>query len=524
MYDLPSRRLFLQAMLAGGSLSLLPAGCAFAAGGPTETHYTFDDMLPVRLAQALAARPYSDSGPDLPEDLTDMDYDSYQAIRPRKKGFLWAQAGTEFRIDMFHLGRGFRKPVELHVVDNGVARRIDYSPDLFRYGAEDIRAASDQLENGFAGFRAYYAADWERDFIAFLGASYFRAVGGSKQYGLSARGLAVNTSLFGKEEFPRFTTFWLEKPGIEEHSLIVHALLDSPSVTGTYRFTIRPGGTTSIDVDATIFARKEVEELGIAPITSMYFYGENDYRARNDFRPEVHDSDGLYMVKGNGEHVWRPVENPSSPRASFFGDRKPAGFGLCQRDRQFDHYQDDGVYYDRRPNLWVEPSEDWGDGDVVLVELPAGDETEDNLAAYWRPKEGLKPGQKQRFRYALHFGAGQPVELAHLASVVATRTGIGGVPGQKAENPGRKFVVDFQGGSLPMLSKDASIQPQVSVTSGKISALAVRQNLETGGWRMNFDCLPDGDDDVEMHAFLEIDGRPLTETWLYRWNPSEKTV
>ena len=97
---------------------------------------------------------------------------------------------------------------------------------------------------GFAGFRVQFATNWKADIAAFLGASYFRAVGDdTRQYGLSARGLAIDTAFARPEEFPRFTAFWFERPSRDAGTLTLYALLDSPSIAGALLSGIPLGST-----------------------------------------------------------------------------------------------------------------------------------------------------------------------------------------------------------------------------------------------------------------------------------------
>jgi len=521
-----SRFAFAFSLVAGGfaALSLL-AGAARAAeegdGAIPPMAGPFDPELPVRIARALAQQP-----PREPEELAagplteGMDYDTYYKIKFRDDHALWRDDGP-YRVDLFHSGFYFRQPVRLFEVRDGQAAEIGFSPDAFDYPSDEIRQAAATLSHGIAGFRIMYAADWERDVLSFLGASYFRAVGGSKQFGASARGLAINTSSFGKEEFPRFTAFWLEKPVADSFGdpLVVHALLESDSVTGAYRFATVPGGDTVIDVRATLFARKDVADAGIAPLTSMYLYGENDQRMRAEYRPEIHDSDGLHVITGKGESIWRPLANPLRPFLNLFVDSSPRGFGLMQRDRTFDHYQDDGVYYEKRPDVWVEPEGDWGKGSVALIELPAHDESQDNIVAYWRPEGGLKAGEEREFRYRLHWGADAGTPERRVARVLATRTGLGGHPGTE-NREGRKFIVDFAGGPLPMMAKGAGVTPEITVSRGTVGDVSAIRVEEIGGWRVMFDLKGvKGADPVQLRAYLRLGNRALSETWLYHWWP-----
>lgn len=456
----------------------------------------------------------------LPETVARLDWDQYQSIRYRDDHALWADEGRRFQLKFFHLGLFFRTPVHIHVVTGGQARELAYDAGMFDYGKSGLQHEHFPAELGFAGFRVLFHPDFTRDVAVFLGASYFRAVGGEKQYGLSARGLAIDTGMDHAEEFPLFRAFWIERPARMSATLTVYALLDSPSIAGAYRFDIRPGKTLVMDVDAALYPRKAVERLGVAPLTSMYQHGENDRRMAHDWRPEIHDSDGLALWTGAGERIWRPLVNPETLRFNAYADENPRGFGLLQRDRDFDHYQDDGVFYDRRPSLWVEPRAGWGKGAVQLVEIPTADETFDNIVAFWNPARQPVPGEELLFSYRLYWGSVMPQQTP-LARVVATRTGIGGVIGRKREYFSWRFVVDFAGGGLAALGKDAKVEPVITASRGTVEITSARPLAAIGGYRAMFDLKP-ADDDIEpvnLRLYLSAAGRALTETWLYQWTP-----
>ena len=470
-------------------------------------------------ARALAASAYRPPGVRLPAALANLDWDRYQAIRFHPEHALWADAESRFRVEFFHLGRSFRTPVRLHELRGDAAREIPYTADLFDHRRSGLAHARLPGDLGFAGFRLFYHTDWSRDVAAFLGASYFRAVGADMQYGLSARGLAVDCGLGRPEEFPDFTAFWFERPAPKADRLIVHALLDSPSVAGAWRFAIHPGATLVMDVDAALYPRRPIERLGVAPLTSMFQHGENDRREATDWRPEIHDSDGLALWTGHGEWIWRPLGNPARLRFNAYADEHPRGFGLMQRDRDFDHYQDDGVFYERRPSLWVEPTTDWGRGSVQLVELPTPDETMDNIVAFWNPAEPPQPGQELLFSYRLHWG--QPSFAPPLARVIATRTGIGGIVGRPREYFSWRFVVDFAGGPLAMVGDGTRIEPVIEASSGRIELASARPLAAVHGYRAMFDLRLDKDtrEPINLRLFLSAGGQALSETWMYQWSP-----
>jgi periplasmic glucans biosynthesis protein len=476
-------------------------------------------------ARKLAGASFQPSPEVLPAAMAKLSYDQFQSLRFRTDHALWANLGLAFRLQFFHVGRSFTESVRLYEVVDGQAREIVYDPSMFEFDKAGVDPKLMKDHNGFAGFRVQFVTDWKDDVAAFLGASYFRAVGGdTRQYGLSARALAVDTAFPRPEEFPRFTSFWFERPAKDFGTLTLYALMDSPSIAGALRFQIAPGGTQVMDIDSALYPRKPIERLGVAPLTSMFFYGENDRRGANDWRPEIHDSDGLSMWTGAGEWIWRPLTNPGQLHFSSYLDDNPRGFGLLQRDRNFDHYQDDGVYYDRRPSLWVEPKAGanggWGKGSVQLVEIPTVDETFDNIVAFWNPADKPRPGQELLFGYRLYWGTRMPYGSA-LGQTIATRTGIGGTVGQKRQYYSWHFAVDFAGGELGALAKDAAVEAVITASRGQTEHVTAHYVEEFHGFRALFDVRPpeDSSDPIDLRLYLRIDGRPRTETWIYLWTP-----
>ncbi len=513
--------------LAFGDFANSAAAAAQASPATTGTGVAkpFDFAWLKGQARYLSDRAFLPSKETLPPAVARLGYDQYQSLRFRTDHSLWGDAGLAFRLQFFHVGRGFADPVHLYEVVDGQAREIVYDPSMFEFDKSGVDPGLMRGHAGFAGFRVQFVTDWKADVAAFLGAAYFRAVGGdTRQYGLSARALAVDTAFPRPEEFPRFTSFWFERPAKDSGSMTMYALMDSPSISGALRFLISPGATTVMDVDSALYPRKPIERLGIAPLTSMFYYGENDRRAVNDWRPEIHDSDGLSMWTGTGEWIWRPLINPAQLHFNSYADDNPRGFGLLQRDRNWDHYQDDGVYYDRRPSLWVEPrpgpGAGWGRGAVQLVEIPTVDETSDNMVAFWNPAEKAKAGQEMLFSYRLYWGTRMPFASA-LAQTIATRTGIGGIVGQKRQYYSWHFAVDFGGGELGALAKDANVEAVISTSRGTTEHVTAHFVEEFKGYRALFDVRPPEDslDPIDLRLYLRIDGRPLTETWIYQWTP-----
>ncbi len=510
----------LLGLAACGVLPVLPVYPATAQDRVLVDDQPFSPEWLQETARRLAQESYVPPTDARPSWLAAMDYDDYQALNNfRVDHSLWAGGELPFQVRFFHLGLYFHYPVSLYEVVNGIARPIAFSPDLFKYGPRvKDRIPAQVGDLGFAGFRVNSHTDWDRDVFSFLGASYFRAVGASKQYGLSARGLAIDTGMERPEEFPAFRRFWLERPTADAVALTLYALLDSPSITGAYRFVITPGDTTMMQVETQLFPRRRIERLGIAPMTSMFQCGENDRRVADDYRPEIHDSDGLALWTGTGEWIWRPLIDPHYVRVNSFLDSNPRGFGLLQRDREFDHYQDDGAFYNKRPSLWVEPLGNWGKGLVQLIEIPTADETSDNIVAFWNPAQAIESGQELRFDYRLHWDAQPPVRPT-VAEVVATRLGVGGMPGQKKVESMRKFVIDFQGGRLDQLPKNAKLEAVVIASRGEVREVAIRPILESDRWRCHFDLVASGSEPVDLRCYLRDAEGALSETWLYQWSP-----
>ncbi|ADZ68668.1 glucan biosynthesis protein D [Polymorphum gilvum SL003B-26A1] len=471
----------------------------------------FGFELLVDKARALAAKAYAEPRVRAAETLEKIDYDAHWKIRFRPEETV--MIGETAPVQFFHTGRYFKTPVRLYQVEGGQAREILYNPRYFEM-PEDSPARDLPADIGFAGFRVM-RGDLKTDWISFLGASYFRTDGQSRQYGQSARGLALDTGLSRPEEFPRFTDFWLAGPEKDGDTLTIYALLDSPSVAGAYKMSLRnaDGEGQVIGINSRLFFRAPVERLGIAPLTSMYWYSETNRSVGLDWRPEVHDTDGLAIVTAEGERIWRPLNNPEALRTSTFLASNLKGFGLAKRDREFENYQDDGVFYDRRPSVWIEPLEPFGEGAVQLVEIPTDDEIFDNIVAYFLPKDLPEAGSEKRFHYRMHWTDRHPVETGG-ALTVATRVGQGGVPGQPRPADQIKVVIDFKGPALDGLTRDDGVVPVVELSRGEPINPYLLPVVGTDRWRLVFDARVADHDPIEARAYLKTDTDVLTETWL----------
>jgi periplasmic glucans biosynthesis protein len=472
-----------------------------------------------RLAQDRASKAYRNRSTKLPDAIAKLSYEEYRDIRFQRTSSLWYDRAL-FEVQFFHRGFNFDRRVNISEVSGGVARPVLYNPAMFDFGPRVPKIALPP-DLGFAGFRLHYPLNtpaYKDELIVFLGASYFRVLGRNQGYGLSARGVAIDTGAASGEEFPYFTDFWLVKPDPTARAMTIFALLDSPGIAGAYQFDVRPGTTTQVQVTAELYPRRQIAKLGIAPLTSMFLYGENSGNHRfDDYRPEVHDSDGLMMERGTGEWQWRPLVNPKELRVNRFMDEHPRGFGLVQRDRDFNHYQDNDARYERRPTYFVEPLGDWGKGGVELVEIPSDEEIHDNVVSFWVPDAPVQPQKPMTFSYLLsaytgstQWPPGGKVIATHFARVVNGTTVVPGV---------RRVIVDFAGGDLDSLGGAQPVQAAASSTGGEIDNVTVERLAANGVWRVSMRMKMNGEKPVDLRCYLTLYGEALTETWTYLWAP-----
>ncbi|AKS10162.1 glucan biosynthesis protein G [Pseudomonas trivialis] len=486
--------------------------CLFGAGQLWA--FSLDDVS--AKAKELAGQKYEAPRSNLPNEFREMKFADYQKIRFRNEKAEWADQNTPFKLSFYHQGMHFDTPVKINEVTADSVQEIKYDPTRFDFG--DVKfdpKATEQL--GYAGFRVLFPinkADKQDEIMTMLGASYFRVVGKGQAYGLSARGMAIDTALPSGEEFPRFTEFWIERPKPGEKQLVIFALLDSPRATGAYRLILRPGTDTIVDVKSQMFLRDKVTKLGVAPLTSMYLFGANQPSKVLNYRRELHDSSGLSIHAGNGEWIWRPLNNPKHLSVSNFTVENPKGFGLLQRGRDFSHYEDLDDNYDKRPSAWIEPEGDWGKGTVNLVEIPTADETNDNIVAFWSPEKLPEVGQPLDVSYRLHWTTDEKaLHPADSAWVKQTLRSTGDV---KQSNLIRQpdgsvaYLVDFEGPSLKALPSDAAVRSQVSVSdNAELVENSVRYNEHTKGWRLTLRMkIKDAGKPTEMRAALVQDVVP----------------
>jgi len=553
----PRRRLKISALfsfLLAGAAMILPLGQALAAldgMDPTvEEFWESEIQAPFDLpdveskARSLAAKPFQDTAGGVPDFLLKVSYDQWREIRFRPEKSQWREEELPFELQFFHPGLFYNKMVIINLVTEDGVRELPFSPDLFSYGENDFQQKVASAKLSFAGFRIHYPLnkpDYKDEVAVFLGASYFRAVGKGIQYGLSARGIALDTALPSGEEFPFFQEYWIVKPNASSKKLTVFALLNSPSCTGAYKFVIIPGPETVIIADCTIFLRKEVAKLGIAPLTSMFLYGETENGMPGDYRPEVHDSDGLLIRTSEGNYIWRPLANQRRLGVSTFKANNLQGFGLLQRDGVFDHYQDLEARYEMRPSLWIQPIGKWGNGQVELIEIPSEKEINDNIVAFYVPAKKVEVGpdgkpippkpdaikEPKRFSYIMrwmkHQGKSVPV-----AEAVATRFAKGKTDRHK------RTIVDFEGALINQLPADTGLSPRIAVGEGaRLVEKQLMKNEVTGGWRLAFEIMLDARDDlksafidtsrvVKLSALLKKGDNipdPLSVNWTYHLQP-----
>ena len=492
-----------RAGLAGTFLAVLLSAHTAAA-------FDFEDVA--ALAQRKARAAYVPPDRAQPAELESLGYDQYRDIRFRPDRAIWRAEGLPFDLMFFHRGQGNHR-VRMNEIVEDKARHLAYDSADFDFGKNTLSPET-WRDLDYAGYRVHYhlnGGEYKDELIVFLGASYFRALAAATRYGLSARGLAVDTVGGQGEEFPRFMEFWIVKPASDARALRLFALLDSPRVSGAYQFDLTPGDETIVDVRTRLYLRAAVGTLGVAPLTSMYHFGENQPH-RLDFRPEVHDSDGLMVATGDGEWIWRPLLNPRDTLTTSFSMRDLKGFGLMQRDRSFASYEDPEARYELRPSAWVEPTGSWGPGRLELVQIHTPNETNDNVVAYWVPERLPAPGEPLEFTYRIHWQGERTFQRPPGAWVTQTRVGRG--YRELAENE-HQFTVDFTGPSLAALPSSTPIRAVVTApANGEILETNAYFVEATGTWRMVVRVTQlDITMPTELRGFLQHGEDVLTETW-----------
>jgi periplasmic glucans biosynthesis protein len=471
----------------------------------------FDPNTVPAAARALSKQAFKPIADDLPQALRSISYEQYAAIRQRPGTAIWTADNSGFAIEPLPRGFIFSLPVEINLVEEGKSRRVIYDAALFDMGAITVPTNSGDL--GFSGFRVLtHRADGSSELAIFQGASFFRALAPGQTLGSMARAMSLKTADLRGEEFPAIRTVWIERPTLAAGALVIHALIDSESLTGAYRFTLRPREATIIDTECTLFPRVAVDSLGLATMSATHISGPLDERRNNDIRPSVSEVGGLQMLTGRGEWLWRPVANRDTLQISTFVDDNPRGFGFLQRDRNFDHYQDDEKRFETRPSLWIEPIGDWSAGGVQLIEIPSDSEANNNIIAFWKPKQPLNAGTETFFAYR-QFWCWSPPEQPPLAVAVQSRSGRGTSPKR------RRFLVEFAGDALSIPQNAAAMKPNLTLSRGDINLLRTYPSADRKSCRVLFELDFSNQDYAEMRLVLEAAGSPISETWLYRWTP-----
>lgn len=496
-----TRRNLLHAGMGAVASNALPS---LASSQPEGT--PFDHRTVVDLARNLAQAPFQPP-PETPRALAALPFEQYRQIRYRKQEAVWGDSPTRFSIELFAPGYLYKDLVDIEIVESGRSRPFAINDDSFDVPSPPLARELGKAGK-FAGFRLHYPInrpDYRDEFVVFQGASFFRGVSEGQGYGLWARGLALDVAEPKGEEFPLFRRFWIERPSAKAASIVVHALLDSKSVSGAYRFGIYPGRPTTMEVKAALFPRKRLKHAGIAPLTSMFLHGPHDPSAIDDYRPAVHNSEVLAMTRGNGELLVRPLLNPRELQIGAFVDENPKGFGLMQRNRNFAHFQDLGARFGARPSAWVAPAGDWGKGHVKLVEIPSDSETNDNIISYWQPEAELEPGRAHEFAYRLSWPNHYP------RADVAARV-IRSARSRRLSDRQPQMSIDWE-----TRLRAADLTLEASATPGALSEAFLVDNEQAGGVRAFLAFDPGGEGLVELRAQLKHGGKPFGETWLFRW-------
>ena len=501
------RRHILKAALGAVAVSMAPQT---TRGQNTPPSSPFSRDTVIDLARALATKPYSAPASDLREPFSDLSYEQFVGIKPKTGAAIWAGQNKGFSIELLHRGHIFTAAVDLFLVDNGTPTRLDYHPGLFDYGALKLPEKLPDL--GFSGFRVMHSAKdgGDAELAIFQGASFYRAVADGQNLGVTARGLSIRTADPRGEEFPTFRAFWIERPALGDNSLVIYALLDAPSVSGAYRFTLRPGEATIIDTELTLFPRTYVDHYGLAGFAAVSLFTPLDRRHPDDLRPMVASTNGLQILTGANEWLWRPLSNRENLQYSSFVDLNPKGFGALTRARNIADYQDDDQHWERRPSLWIEPLGDWGPGALQLVEIPSDSENHENIVAYWRPATPLVAGLPASFAYR-QFWCWSPPASPPLATAIDARAGraIGGKL--------RRFLVVFSGDVLADPHRTTQLSAALTTSPGPASNIRTFLSPSTKTCRVLFDIDPSSDNYCEMRLVLKSGDTPISETWLYRW-------
>jgi len=493
----------------GGEAIASPANAQTPPAAPAEPQ-PFSFATVVDLARAFSKRGYKTSAPELPDAFANLNYETYVGIRARREAMLWANENIGFAVEPLHRGFIYQAPVSIAVVENGLTRKIVYAPGRYDFGK--VAAPAQTIGDiGFSGFRILATASDEpaREVGLFQGATFARAIARGQTFGVQSRALSLRTADPRGEEFPFFRAFWIEQPSRAD-VLVVHALCDSESATGLFTFTIRVSDVTLIDTEGSIFPRVALDNFGIAGMQATYLHGWADRRSADDYRPQVQEANGLNWLAGNGEVIWRPLNNPRQLQVSSFSTDMPKGFGLVLRDRDFNSYQDVDARFETRPTLWMEPISDWGAGALQLVEIPSDNEIHDNIIVQWRPRAPLAAGSEFVFAYRQHW-VWSPPEKPPLAIVTGTRVG-------RTVPRRRRFLVDFSGEKLASIPA-AEITAAIWASNNGAQPARIVPGAEGRPFRVIFDLDTGNESLIELRLALMNANTQISETWLYRWTP-----
>lgn len=528
------------------------------------------DLIDVRdfesLSQLAAERSQREyePAPELPEPLASWQYDDYMKVKYRPERATWFDQGLPFWLETFHRGFVQTDLVELFTLNpspsgDPISQRIAFNTNDFVYdaplNAEEIPPA------GHAGFRIvgpFPNRPDAQEMLSFIGSSYFRGRCGDTIYGASARGLAINIAMMQEEEFPDFRAFWIQMPAADSDQIAILAFMDSPSLTGAYRFRLVPGNAvTRVKVQADVYYRDRPEKIALAPLTSMWMWGDGLKGPPKDNRPSVHDSDGLLIQTGPNEWRWRAFARQSYPSVTSTEVESLHGFGLIQRNRAFYHYDDHNARYDKRPSVWIKPDAPWPDGRIELLELPGAHEGIDNLAAYWLPPEeesapdqsasetdpsvesAANPGSavaaidtvsepdgatepphpSLQFAYEVSFFAGDPPEH----NVLGRATNLSVTRPKNADEP-IEMEIRFAGPVLRGLPAEHPPSIQSNAIAGEICEEELERTDE-GDWilHLGVNLAEDnsGERPVELSLQLISEDQPVSETFGYLLPPAE---
>jgi glucans biosynthesis protein len=503
------RREFLKLAIAGAlaaASGALDAARALAESLGPAAPFAPENVL--NMARGLAKSPFKAPRSTLPDPFNNLTFEQYTSIRRIPGSAIWGDAHGGFALEPLNRGFIFATPMELNLVEGGQSQRVLYDRNLYDFGK--LQLPADLGDLGFSGVRILSGGSSEgwKDAAIFQGATFFRSLARGQLYGVSARGLSIRTGDAQGEEFPLFRALWIEQPSPAADALVVHALLDSTSLTGAFRFTLHAGDATIIDTELTLFARVAVDHVGLGSMAGMYLLGGLDHRRSDDVRQNVYDVTGLQILTGAGEWIWRPVANRETLQISAFSDQNPRGFGLLQRNRNFESFGDDDAHWELRPSLWIEPIGDWGDGEVMLLEIPSDSENNDNIIAQWRPKSGIKQGGSVSYAYRQFWCWTPP---AHSDGAIVMNSRMGKV-GKRW-----RFVVEFVSDQFADPQKSAEVSPALDANPGQIVSIHAYPYKDRHSIRVVFDLDPGSETFSEMRLVLKAANKPVSETWLYRW-------